>query len=113
MPVITEYLLDYSRIRPDEDDPEYEAQCTLAYEGVIEPDAIDTIYGYEPVRDERGVLSYNLIQLDAEGNRLGATIQCCWLADQLASNNEVNVRRAAWQHQGSITGIKLHHRRSG
>ena len=59
---ITEYWLDYSLICPDEDDPDYEGQTTLAYAGIIEPDAIDIIYTFEPVRDERGVLSYSTVE---------------------------------------------------
>jgi hypothetical protein len=41
---ITDYMLDESLKRPDEDDPDFSGETTIAYAGVIPAYAIDGIY---------------------------------------------------------------------
>lgn len=45
--VITDYMLDESLKLPDEDDPDFSGETTIAYAGVIPAYAIDGIYYFE------------------------------------------------------------------
>lgn len=62
--VIDADYLDEKLMRDDEDKARFGKAGTTAYEGVVDPDAIEEVWFYQPHRNEHGVLSYIMIEQD-------------------------------------------------
>jgi|ERR1700723_118205 len=64
MLAIDDDALDEELKREDEDAVRFGAVGTMAYEGVIPPDAIEEIWFYQSYLDDKGATNYRMIEQD-------------------------------------------------